>query len=257
MPGALSIVAGTYSINEVVSTVPVRDARWKCRNGVEPGTWMNMALSPASTANIDWFLRTLCGADLRQAAADGASVFDRLNAEIARAFADDSRVVYHPFLYGSPHDDLASAGFFGLRGWHGRGHVLRALFEGIAFNHRTHVDALRSAFPMAKARVAGGGARNPLLMQLFADTLGLAVETVDVDEVSARIGIYGSVGEAAERTVRVKARFEPDPDGVKRAEESYALYLSIVDALQPVWDRLAGGRRIAEGPQSGGAESNP
>ena len=258
-PGELSIVAGTYSINEVISTAPVRDARWMCRNGVEPGTWMNMALSPASSANIDWFLRTLCGADLDRAAADGVSVFDRLQDEIARAFEDDSKVVYHPFLYGSPFSDLASAGFFGLRGWHGRGHVLRAVFEGIAFNHRTHVDALRVAFPMAHARVAGGGARNPLLMQLFADTLGLAVETVDAGEVSALgaalcaavgVGLYASVAEAAERTIRVRGRFEPDRQGTARAEEAYRLYLSIVDAMRPAWDRLAGGHRAGALPDA-------
>ncbi|RWH33499.1 MAG: carbohydrate kinase, partial [Mesorhizobium sp.] len=59
--GVVAIVAGTYSINETVSAAPRIDARWFCRNGLKPGEWNNMSISPASAANYDWFLDTLCG----------------------------------------------------------------------------------------------------------------------------------------------------------------------------------------------------
>ena len=36
------------------------------------------------------------------------------------------------------------AGFYGVAGWHGEGHLLRALFEGVAFEHRRHIDVLRA-----------------------------------------------------------------------------------------------------------------
>ncbi|MER7407155.1 hypothetical protein ABT373_32945 [Streptomyces sp. NPDC000070] len=50
--------------------------------------------------------------------------------------------------------------FLGLRGWHGRGHLLRALMEGVVLNHRWHVDALCSKLPVAgaAARLTGGAA---------------------------------------------------------------------------------------------------
>ena len=69
----LAVVAGTYSINEVVSKVPRTDKQWFCRNAIEPGHWNNMAISPASTANYDWFLDTLCRGE--QEAAGEAIVF--------------------------------------------------------------------------------------------------------------------------------------------------------------------------------------
>ncbi|MEM8959629.1 MAG: FGGY-family carbohydrate kinase, partial [Pseudomonadota bacterium] len=56
--GCVGVIAGTYSINECVSTEPRTDPRWFCRNAVEPGRWNNMAISPASTTNYDWFLDT-------------------------------------------------------------------------------------------------------------------------------------------------------------------------------------------------------
>ncbi|TIM80082.1 MAG: carbohydrate kinase, partial [Mesorhizobium sp.] len=39
--GVVSIVAGTYSINEIVSTEPRVDPRWFCRNAIDLGRWNN------------------------------------------------------------------------------------------------------------------------------------------------------------------------------------------------------------------------
>ncbi|MEM8916733.1 MAG: FGGY-family carbohydrate kinase, partial [Pseudomonadota bacterium] len=55
----VAIVAGTYSINETVTHAPKTDPAWFCRNGIALGEWNNMAISPASAANYDWFLDAL------------------------------------------------------------------------------------------------------------------------------------------------------------------------------------------------------
>ncbi|HET9067906.1 MAG TPA: FGGY-family carbohydrate kinase, partial [Amaricoccus sp.] len=136
-PGILAIVAGTYSINETVSTEPRTDPRWFCRSAIEPGHWNAMAISPASAANYDWFLDTLCRADQEAA---GPEIHARLAREIDAALAKPSTALFHPYLFGSPHGPTASASFLGLRAWHDRGTLLRAVLEGIAFNHRVHLD---------------------------------------------------------------------------------------------------------------------
>ena len=51
-PGQLTMVAGTWSINEVISDEPVLNEGWACRNFVTPGLWMNMSASPASATNL-------------------------------------------------------------------------------------------------------------------------------------------------------------------------------------------------------------
>src|SRR5258708_2236265 len=68
----------------------------------------------------------------------GESPFVFLEDEIVDAFNSESAIIYHPFLYGSPHGDDASAAFLGVQGWHHRGHLLRALLEGVVFNPRHH-----------------------------------------------------------------------------------------------------------------------
>lgn len=246
-PGQLSMTAGTFSINQVISNEPILDARWACRNFIYPGQWMNMSISPASATNLDWFLRELCQAEVERAEQTGTSVFEVVNREVVAVMQEDSRVLFLPFIYGSPHGNQASACFFGLRGWHTRGHMLRAIFEGVAFNHKTHIDALRSAFMVTEVRVTGGGSRSETWNQIFADSFGLPVVTTEAQEAGALgtaicagigAGIYDSLEEAIGCTVRHVRTYEPDPRGQARLASAYQLYRELIQALEPVWSRV-------------------
>lgn len=246
-PGQLAMVAGTWSINLIVADRPATDPRWVCRNFIEPGTWFSAAWSPASATNLEWFVQEFCAADVAAAKSEGKSPYAFVNEEAAAVWDDPSAVYFHPFLYGSPHGDHASAGLFGLRGWHTRGHVLRAILEGITFNHKTHVSALRSAFPIAEARLTGGGAQSELWSQLFADVLDVPVVITDAREAGARgaalcagiaTGHYQSLHDAAARATRVLRRHTPDPERTSLLSVRYDSYSKIVDSLSPIWPTL-------------------
>lgn len=243
-PGLLAIIAGTYSINEIVSTEPAVDKRWYCRNGVMPGSWNNMAISPASSANYEWFLETLCRADQEKAEREGSSIHQVLAAEIDAAFERPSSVLFHPFLFGSPHGSGASASVFGLRGWHDRGDVLKGLLEGVVFNHRAHIDALRSKFGATEARIAGGVSRNPAIAQLFADALGLPILTTRSEEAgalgaalcaAASIGLHDDPVSASRATVEAHKRYLPNAEHAARLQRKYELYSRLVAAMQSHW----------------------
>lgn len=246
-PGMLSLVAGTYSINQVFSDAPRPGTDWHCRNGLKPGQWLHMSLSPASSANIEWFLRQHCRDALETAQRQGISPFDVLKAELDAAFACDSQIIYHPFLYGSPYGHAASASFLGVQAWHQRGHLLRALLEGVVFNHRHHVDALRQGFHFDLARLTGGSARNPRICQLFADALGLPVEVPAVTEAGAlgaalcasvAIGLYPDLAAAAHTAVNPAMRHTPQARAQHDTEQRYRLYQQSIEHLTPLWNRL-------------------
>src|SRR5690606_15787950 len=110
--GMVAVIAGTYSINETVSRAPKVDGRWFCRNGILPGEWNNMSISPASTANYDWFIEEFRGGDARQAEASGKSIHDIVGEEFAAACRRSSSVFFHPYLFGSPFGGASSAGFY-------------------------------------------------------------------------------------------------------------------------------------------------
>lgn len=243
-PGIAGIVAGTYSINECVSETPRIDARWFCRNAVDPGKWNNMAISPASATNYDWFLDTLC---TEQRQRDGAAIHATLGPEIEAALSRPSSVLYHPYLFGSPMGAAPSAGFLGLRGWHDRGDMLAAVLEGIAFNHRQHIDVLRDSFGLTKARLTGGASRNPTVAKLFADVLDMPVTVTDTDEAAAwgaalcagaAVGAFPQFN-ADPRDIDGRATvYHPSSERAAHYARRFAVYRDVAASLEPTWDRL-------------------
>lgn len=245
--GTVAIVAGTYSINETVTAQPLSDPRWFCRNGISMGEWNAMSISPASAANYDWFLDTLCAVEGRQAQDRGGALHADIIPEIEAALAQPSSAIFHPYLFGSPHGPTASGAFFGLRGWQDRGHMLRAVIEGIAFNHRHHVDALREGFQPQVARLTGGISRSPVFAQLFADVLAMPVTVTATDEAAAwgaalcagsGVGLFASPRHDPRDLDAVTTRFSPDPDRSAQMAERYAVFTELNDALRPIWPRL-------------------
>jgi L-xylulokinase len=246
-PGQLTMIAGTWSINEVISDEPVPSEGWACRNFVVPGLWMNMSASPASATNLEWFVQRLSPLEVQSAEEHGTSPFDFVNEEVKDVLDEKSQVFYHPFLYGSPYGDAATAGFFGLRGWHTRGHLLKALFEGTVFNHKSHVDTLRSGFEFTRVRLTGGGSRSELWSQMFADALDTTVEVTEVGEAGALgaavcagigTGVCSSLDDATGQVVRLLRVHEPDPESRDRLAEAHETYTVLAEALEPVWPRL-------------------
>jgi L-xylulokinase len=253
-PGALSVTAGTFSINEVLSSSLVVDPRWAARAGLKPGQWMNMAISPASSNNVEWFLHQAYRAELAEAERLGVSVWPIIDKDlVGEAAADDP--LFHPFLYGSPYEEPASAGFFGLRSWHDRTHMLRAVIEGAVFNHRTHALALASAFELRRAAIAGGGSSTPRLAQLFADALGMPVEIPEAKEVGALgvaiaagvgVGAFASLEKGVAKACRIAARYECDAGRHAALCERYERYFSVAESLRPFWGAKPG-RAAGEG----------
>ena len=240
--GMLSITAGTFSINEILSDSLVVDRRWTPRAGLRPRQWMNMSISPASSNAVDWFLRQAYGAETERAAAGGPSLWDIVEADLAQPAGADAPL-FHPFLYGGPDGMPGSAAFLGLRSWHTRADMLRAVVEGATFNHRFHCDALRTAFPATGARITGGGTSRERPARFFAEALGLPVEVPEASEVGALgaalvagvgIGAYGSLDEAVRQACRIAARYEPDRERCAALDIRFKRYRGLAEAISTV-----------------------
>lgn len=239
--GVVAVIAGTYSINETVSRAPKVDGRWFCRNGIAPGEWNNMSISPASTANYDWFIERCCAGEAPD------TIHAVLAGEFEAARRRPSSAFFHPYLFGSPFGGASSAGFYGLNAWHDRGDLVRAVLEGIAFNHRVHVDALRDGFAPTSARLTGGVSRNPAMAGLFADILGLPVTATRTEEAAAwgaalcagaGAGLFAAPTDDPRDLAAIETTSRPDPARQRAYDERYRLFLDLAEAMRPLWPRL-------------------
>ena len=180
---------------------------------------------------------------------DGQNVFERCNDLVAGTSPHEAGIVFLPFLYGSNVSLDGKACFFGLDGWQSRGHVLRAIYEGVIFSHRWHVDRLLKfrAAP-ERIRLTGGVARSEVWGQLFADAFQTPVEVPDGTELGAlgaaigaavAAGIYDSYESACAAMVRLARTYEPNCELADVYGRKYARYLKLLDTFAPVWSDLA------------------
>ena len=235
-PGSASLVLGTYSINQVISDRLVPDPRWQARSFIQPVRWLHMSTSPAGASCLNWAMRLLGPwgpngePDPRAAITEAVSRIDRPDTPL-----------FLPFLYGSPHGPDLEGAWLGMRGRHDRGDLLAAVLEGVAFNHRTHMEPLRQAFDLHHpVRVCGGGARSAAWTQILADVLDQPVEVTNSAEAGTRgvamlagvgIGAFTDLAQAARHWVQVVRSQHPRPSHTYIRAERYRHYRHAVGQL--------------------------
>lgn len=244
LPGSASVVAGSWSINQVFSDTPVQDDRVFMVAAYGPSRYANMENSATSAANLEWYVRTLI-----ERGHHHDDPFGVVNALVGETTPSADDPLFQPFIYGGRLGAHYRGGFFGLAGWHGEGHMLRALFEGVMFEHRRHIGVLADAgVGLSQAVLSGGGARSPHWPQMFADGLGVPVTVAEARETGALgaammaaigVGIYpDEIAAAAEMTRPVKT-YRPQSQMRRHYDRRYEAWTALNAASQTAWQALA------------------
>ena len=125
--------------------------------------------------------------------------YDEMMAAAAGVPAGAGGLLFLPYLAGerTPLMDPNARGvFLGLTSAHGRGHLIRAVLEGVAFSMWEAFSVLRElGSNPARIVLAGGGARAPLWRQIVADVFELPV-TPALDSDQSAIGAAMTAGAA-------------------------------------------------------------
>jgi L-xylulokinase len=245
----LCMVGGTWGNNQYISTTPVVDEDVFMTSCYSiPGYYLMLEGSATSASNLEWFVTEFFGAEKEEAGRQGRSVYDLCNDLVAAAPADRAAIVFLPFLFGSNVNPDAKSCFVGLAGWHTRGDLLRAIYEGVVFSHRHHVGRLLKFRAMPDViRLTGGAARSEVWVQVFADVFQTPVQVPDGTELGAlgaaiaaavAVGCYPGYREAVAAMVRFARRQDPDPAKKDLYEAKYRRYRKTIAALDPVWKDL-------------------
>lgn len=242
-PGEASIIAGTWSINQVFSEEPVTDPSVFMVSAFGPERFVNIESSATSAANLEWYAR-----ELVERNAHHDDPFGHCNALAGSVTPSADDPFFHPFLYGSGQNAVARAGFYGIAGWHGEGHLLRALYEGVMFEHRRHIEVLASAgVTFDRAALSGGGSRSPHWPQIFADGLGVQVTVAQARETGALgaaigagvgVGLFADYEAGIAAMTRPAAVFHPEPAMKGHYDRRYEIYRRLTETLAAFWAEL-------------------
>jgi xylulokinase len=174
--------------------------------------------------------------------------YDQLTNEAAQVPPGSDGVLWAPYLMGerTPHlDPHARATLTGLAASHTRGHVVRAVLEGVAFSLKDTFSLFAEmGVPVRNVRLGGGGARSPLWRQIQADAYGHEVEILAAEEgaaygaaLLAGVGAkwWNSVEEACDAVVQVQKRVKPELSVADAMKKAYSNYRQLYPALKPIF----------------------
>ncbi len=246
----ICMIAGTWSINEYIRKSPVLDGSVRMNSLFAlPEYYLVEESSPTSAGNNAWFMNQLLPELIERKKAAGGSIYEVMNEWVESIPPEEFVPVFLPFLMASNVHPNAKACFVGMSASHSRRHLLRSVYEGIAFCHKMHMDRLLQSreTPPVSVRLAGGAANSPVWTQMFADILQLPIETVAAGEtgalgcaiaVAAAVGDYRNLKEAAAHMCAVSPAVLPNRAKAGIYEKKYALYKKTIEALDGLWEDM-------------------
>ena len=200
---------------------------------------------------LRWFRDTCCPDLVAAAARQGVDPYTAITAEAESAPVGAEGLIFLPYLTGerTPHGSAVARGvFFGLSPRHTRGHMARAVIEGVSYALEQSLDLLRgTGIAVESVRLTGGGAKSPFWRQTLADVFDVPVTLQAVDEgpaygaallAATGSGAFASIEEAG-RMVRVAGTVEPSAEAAAVHRKGAELYAELYQALVPMYERSA------------------
>lgn len=242
-PGKASITTGTggqvfipLQISEN-RTIPA-DPRLHIFNHATPDMAYVLGAMLSAGMALSW-LRNIVGLAGQQ------NAYAILSAEAESAPAGADGLLFLPYLAGerTPHMDPYARGvFLGLSHHHQRGHLARAVMEGVAFALRQVLEiALHATEPVNTIIAAGGGAESDTWRGIQADVFNLPLQKSLLNEQTCTgaallagivAGEYASLDEAAAATAKYGPVTEPNSANRARYDELYVRFLRLYPLLK-------------------------
>ena len=242
--GDVSATIGTSGVVFAATDQPFLDPQGRLHTFCHaiPNRWHVMGVTQAAGLSLRWFRDTF-------GTIDGASgsAYESLSREAAAIPVGADGVLWAPYLMGerTPHLDSEVRGaLLGLSASHGRGHIIRAILEGVAFSLKDSLTIFAEiGVPVNDIRLGGGGALSPLWRQIQADVYAKPVSQLVAEQGAAHgaavlagvgAGLWASVDDACSRFVRVASVVDPVKQSSDKLQEQYKLYRAIYPALKQI-----------------------
>lgn len=208
---------------------------------VVPGLWLLQGGTVGGGGTLKWFKQEF-GAELS---------FDQLTAEAEAVAPGSDGVVFLPYMAGerSPIWNPDAKGvFYGLSFDKTRGHMIRALLEGVAFSLEHNLRVAAQTGAVVDTLNAMGGASNSVLWtQIKADVTGKRIQVPTSDTATTLgaallagvgCGVYRDYEEAVGRTIHITRVQEPDLANREIYDRSMELYLQLYEDLKMTFSRF-------------------
>jgi xylulokinase len=198
-----------------------------------PGKYAWLGCSFTGGASLKWFKEEFGGS------------YEDLTAAAAEVPAGAEGLFFMPWLAGRATpcpDTSARGGFAGLTLRHTRGHMVRAVMEGVVFDLRHSLECFTQLdLPINELRIGEGGSQSGLWRQIQADIFGrdvLRIKTDDLSAVGAALlagvgcGLFADFETACHRAVKLGEMVRCQSEQVEFYERAFRRYGQLYPALK-------------------------
>jgi len=248
-PGVVAVSIGTSgAVRSVVHRPEVEERGRLFCYALDEGAWVIGGPINNGGIALRW-LRDAVFPDLAKTA-EGKRPYDLMGELAGKVSAGSDGLIFLPYLTGerAPQWNAhARATFFGLTLGHGRGHLVRAVMEGVAFQIYAVARVLEETSGEPKeVRATGGFARSALWRQMIADVFGREVvypEGVEGSSLGAAMLGMKAIGEipaleAAKEMVEISHHHRPDEAASKTYADLMEVFTRLYDRLEPEFEAL-------------------
>jgi xylulokinase len=181
-----------------------------------------------------------------------SNIFGFMDSKVADVAAGSDYLIFMPWMYGERApvaDPYIRGGFLNLTPEHTREQLLRAVYEGVAYNIRWIIEVIEKQFkfPLPEIRVIGGGALGHPWMQIIADVTGKRIAPVKNPQEAGAVGaaMTAAVGlgiykdfDSLKKVVAVEKVFEPQVQNRDVYDFLYTSYKDIYGNLKQFYKNL-------------------
>lgn len=248
-PGDVCIILGTAHIVSIGLDEPIFEPEAGLQMTYVDGKFLKLVPPVIATPNVDWFLSNFGASDFQEARRAKKEIFAHLDEKLKIIPPGAEGIIYHPYLSPigerCPFTKLTAKGnFFGLGLHHSRHHLLRSIYEGVAF--AAHDCLTASKVNIRRIMLSGGGAKSDVWAGIEADVLGKTVRVPVGQEFGAKgavltamvaMGLFPDHQSAIKQTIKAARVFEPDAANHELYRGFFELYRNIVSHLWSDWDK--------------------
>lgn len=249
--GILTASLGTSGVMFVHCDEPLYDQQGRLHTFCHAvnGKWHMMGVTLSAAGSLQWFVENVCK---ELATRRGTDPYQAILAEAAVVPAGSDGLLFTPYLAGerTPHaDPFARGSFVGLTSAHERGHMARAVMEGVAMSLRESLEIMQQLkVPVREMRLSGGGAKSPLWRQIFADVMEQSACTINAEQgpafgvallAAVGIGQFKNIEEACKATIEVVKKTPPKKPAVKTYNKLFPIYQSLYGSLKDTFASIS------------------
>jgi D-xylulose kinase len=217
--------------------------RMPCHYHAMPDTYMAHTFTTGGMV-LKWYRDMFCQPEIQVGKLAGMDPYEVLSIEASKVAPGADGLLMLPHLQGAmaPEDNPKAKGvFYGITLRHTKAHFARAIMEAIASIVKRNIEAVEDLdIRVSEIRCLGGGSKSPVWNQIKADLIGKPVVTMESEEAACLgaaivagvgIGMFKSPEDATSKMVKIKERFQPNPENTDVYSQYFKKYVDLYDSL--------------------------